>query len=84
MYVLPKMQKHEGEGLEDLRRPILEALCIAGIGISWAWIAVVATLYEGPDVFSLLAPPASLLVASMVSLLGPGLPLYWRSMLFGG
>jgi signal transduction histidine kinase/CheY-like chemotaxis protein len=70
--------------LEDLRRPILEGLCIAAILLSWVWIGVIATLLEQEPVLRLppLLPPAALFVGGMLGLFASRAPLRWRGILF--
>ncbi|MGQ9681722.1 MAG: ATP-binding protein [Anaerolineae bacterium] len=68
--------------LEDLRRPILQALCMACMAFAFLWIGAVATLEEETRALLPLVPPTALLVTSLISLLSSRTTLYVRSVIF--
>ena len=68
--------------LEDLRRPVLQALCVACLAFAFLWMGVVATLEEETRALMPLVPPTALFAASLISLLSSRATLFVRSVIF--
>jgi signal transduction histidine kinase/CheY-like chemotaxis protein len=72
--------------LEAIAQETLPALCLAGLGASYCWLFIMATLirHDPPQVagLKLLLPPAILLAASVIGLFSIRLPFHSRSAMF--
>ena len=66
--------------LADLRRPILNGLCLVLIAVSWLWTAIVATNEGLQPRAEMLAPPLLLLTAAGMALGSVRLPVPWRAL----
>ena len=66
--------------LADLRRPILNGLCLVLIAVSWLWTAIMATNEGLQPRAEMLAPPLLLLTAAGMALGSVRLPVPWRAL----
>ena len=74
----PSVASEREAPLEELRRPALIALSLAGMAIAWVWTIIVANFKNrGP-----IAPPLLFLLVCVACLLPLRVRLLWRSSLF--